>query len=53
MWVVSVPLAFVLSRYTSMYVVWIYAALSAAEWIKCALGFYLVKKGVWINNIVS
>ncbi len=52
-WVISVPLAFVLSRYTSMYVVWIYVALTAAEWLKCGLGFYLVKKGVWINNIVS
>ena len=53
MWVISVPLAFVLSRYTDLYVVWIYVALTIAEWIKCAIGFVMVKKGVWINNIVS
>ena len=53
MWVVSVPLAFVLSRFTGIHVVWIYAFLQMADWIKCALGIVLVKKGVWMNNIVS
>ncbi len=53
MWVVSVPLAFVLSRFTGIYVIWIYAFLQMADWIKCALGVYLVKKGVWMNNIVT
>ena len=52
-WLVSVPLAFILSRYTQLYVVWIYVLLTMAEWIKCGLGYYLLKKGVWINNIVS
>ena len=27
--------------------------LGLAEWIKCAIGFVMVKKGVWIQNIVS
>ncbi|MCR5676187.1 MAG: MATE family efflux transporter [Lachnospiraceae bacterium] len=53
MWAVSVPLAFVLSRYTTLYVIFIFAALQMAEWIKCAVGFVLVKKGVWMKNIVS
>ena len=53
MWVVSVPLAWVLAHYTNMYVVWIMVAITVAEWIKCAIGFIMVKKGVWINNIVS
>ena len=53
MWVVSVPLAYVLSRFTDLYVIWIFAALQMADWIKCIIGVTLVKKGVWMNNIVS
>lgn len=53
MWVVSVPLAFVLSRFTALYVIWIFVALQMADWIKCAIGVVLVKKGVWMNNIVQ
>ncbi len=53
MWVVSVPLAWILSRYTALYVVWIFAFLQMSEWIKCAIGIVLVKKGVWMNNIVK
>ena len=53
MWVISVPVAFLLSRYTDIYVVWIYVILQISEWIKCAIGIYLIRKGVWMNNIVS
>ena len=53
MWVVSVPLAFVLSRFTDLYVIWIFVFLQMADWIKCILGVILVKKGVWMNNIVT
>ena len=53
MWVVTVPLAFVLSRYTEMYVIWMYVLVQAADWIKCAIGVTLVRKGVWMNNIVT
>ena len=50
---VSVPLAFVLSRYTSMHVLAIYAVVQMADWIKCLIGFVLVKKGVWLQNLVA
>lgn len=52
-WCVSVPIAFILSRYTSMFVVLIFACVQIGDWIKCAIGFVLVKKGVWLQNIVS
>ena len=52
-WLVSVPLVFVLSRFTAMYVVWIYVAVQMADIIKSIVGFILVKKGVWIQNIVA
>ncbi len=53
MWVVSVPVAFLLSRYTNLYIIWIFAFVQMADWIKCVIGTVLVKKGVWMNNIVS
>ena len=53
MWVVSVPVAFVLSRFTDLYVVWIYVCLQMAEWLKCIVGVTMVRKGIWIKNIVK
>ncbi len=53
MWVVSVPIAFVLSRFTGLYVIWIFLIMHSADLLKCVLGIILVKKGVWINNIVG
>ena len=52
MWVISVPIAFILSRFTNIYVIWIFVFLQIADWIKCIVGIVLVKKGVWMNNIV-
>lgn len=52
-WLVSIPVVFVLSRFTTMPAQYIYACGQIAEWGKCIIGFVLVKKGVWIQNIVS
>ena len=52
-WVVSVPVVYVLSRFTPIPIVWLYACCQALQLIKCVIGFILVKKGVWINNIVA
>ena len=52
-WVVSVSLAYILSRFTSLPVILIFAVVKAADFIKVVIGFILVKKGVWIQNIVS
>lgn len=52
-WCVSVPVAFLLSRYTQLHVLLIFIFVQMCDWIKCVIGFILVKKGVWIQNIVS
>ena len=51
-WVLSIPIASALSRYTTLSVPWIVACVHMGEWAKCALGYYLVKKGAWVQNIV-
>lgn len=53
MWCVSIPVAFILSRYTSVPIVPLYLLCQLVDLIKCVIGFVLVKKGVWINNLVG
>ena len=52
-WVVSVPMAFFLTRYTALPIVSIFFVCSALDFIKCVLGFILIKKGIWVRNIVK
>lgn len=52
-WVVSVPVAWGLAHFTDMDVVLLFLIVSALDFIKCVLGFVLIKKGVWVKNIVA
>lgn len=52
-WCVSVPVAYCLSRFTAIPVIAIFAMVQITDWIKCVIGFVLVKKGVWLQNIVA
>ena len=51
-WAIAVPLAWCLVHLTGMGVVTIYLCVQLADFIKCVFGFMLVKKGVWLNNMV-
>ena len=51
-WVIAVPLAWCLVHLTGLGVVTIYLCVQMADFIKCVFGYYLVKKGVWLNNMV-
>ena len=53
MWVVSIPLAFLLSRFSGLPIVPLYLFCQMADIIKCVIGFILVKKGVWLQNFVE
>ena len=50
---ISVPVAFVLSRFTGIPAVGCYVIVTACDFIKAIIGYVLLKKGVWINNIVA
>ncbi|MCI9531321.1 MAG: MATE family efflux transporter [Lachnospiraceae bacterium] len=52
-WCVSVLLAYIFSHYTALPVVAVYVAVQLGDIIKCTIGFLLVKKGVWLQNIVG
>lgn len=53
LWVVTTPVAYVLSRFTAMPIVLLYLSCQLLDIIKCVIGFILVKKGVWLRNIVT
>lgn len=53
MWVVDIPLAYVLTRFTGMGIVWIYFCCQSIEIFKCVIGFVLVKKRVWVQNMTN
>lgn len=53
MWVVSVPLAFLLVHFTGLDILWIYAICQGINLIKCIIGGVLVKQGGWIRTIVE
>ena len=52
-WCVSVSIAFVLSHYTTLPVLGVYVMVQLGDIIKCIIGFILVKKGIWLHNIVE
>lgn len=52
-WLVSVPLAYSLANFTNLHILNIYFFVQSAELIKCVIGAVLIKKGVWLSNIVK
>ncbi len=52
-WGISVPFAFVLSNYTRLDIVTVYFLVQSIEIVKCIVAFILIKKGVWVNNIID
>lgn len=51
-WCVNFPVAFLLSRYTGINIVLLYFLVQATDIIKCMIGYILIKKGIWLNNLV-
>lgn len=52
-WVVCVPVAAAMIYWTGASITLIYATVMATSLIKCVLGYILIRKGVWIHNIVA
>ncbi len=51
LWTISVPVAFVLSRFTSMDVMLVFVIVNCIDMLKCGFGLYLVKTNKWMNTI--
>ena len=52
-WLVAVPVAFLLSRFTDLSVLFLLGSYEAEQFVKCFMFAWVVKRGKWIRNIVS
>ena len=50
-WSCCVPLAFCLSRFTDISIIPLYIICSGTDLLKCAIGWYMIRKGSWIQNL--
>ena len=51
-WLVCIPLAFGLCRFTALPFVTVFALVTATEGLKALFGYYFVRQGKWLRNIV-
>ena len=52
-WIISLPTAAVLCYFTPFPILIVYAVIQALDIIKVTVGYILIRKGVWISNLVS
>lgn len=52
-WTITVPMAFILCNYSSLPIFGVYAIVQSVDIIKVVLGYILIRRGVWISNIVA
>ena len=52
-WCVSIPLAYCLSRFTGIPIWPLYFICCGVDAVKALIGFVLLVKGVWLNNLVG
>ena len=46
-------MAYCLSRFTDLPILILFLCCQGTELIKCAVGFFMIRSGVWIQNIVK
>ena len=53
MWGLIIPLATILAKHTTLGIAVVFLLVQCMEIIKSIIGFFMVKSGVWLNNIVD
>ena len=51
-WIVAVPVAAILIWGTSLPATWVYCAVLSTEVIKAVIGYFYIKRGTWLHNLV-
>jgi len=52
-WVICLPIAFFLCRYTGLSVVWVFFFVHCADFIKAIIGTILMRSGIWAHSLVK
>jgi len=53
MWVIVIPVATFLAKYTMLPIAVVFLFVQSLEFVKAIIGFFMVKSGVWLQNIVE
>ena len=53
MWLISIPLAYCLSRFTGLPIRQLYVAVQLVDIAKSFVGFRFLKSDIWLNNLVD
>lgn len=51
-WIITIPSAYFLIKYAGINIKIVFIVCQSLDLIKCLIGYILVKKGVWLNNII-
>lgn len=52
-WVLVIPAATFLAKYTTLSIEVVFLLVQSMEFVKAVIGFFMVKSGVWLQNIVE
>ena len=52
-WGICIPLAYCLSRFTSLPIVPLFAICQGTDFVKCIIGARMIKQGKWIQNLTA
>ena len=52
-WFFTIPILILLVRFTSLTILVLFASMQSLELIKCAIGFFMVRNGFWINDLTQ
>lgn len=52
-WVIVIPFAYVLANYTDWPIQVVFFLVQFTEIIKVMIGFFMIKSGIWVQNIVD
>lgn len=53
LWVICFPIGYVISRFTTMGIIPMYLIILCLDFIKVIIGYVLLKKKMWINDLVA
>ncbi len=52
-WCLLIPLAYILSKHTTLGIVTVFFIVQFTELVKVIIGFFMVKSNVWLQNLVE
>lgn len=52
-WVLIIPMAYLLSRFTGLSTIAVYAVIQGMDIVKGTIGFILIRKGIWLHNLTE